>query len=161
MPRGALLALCVIVAAQAAPVQPLPIVPRPVLVRQLNGTFLLGPSAAIQAEGDARPVAQWFSEQLRSEFGIAAEVTDQPSRGKAFRFVLDESLPEEGYRLRIEPRGVVIAGRPAGLFYGAQSVLQLAAARSKSVFVLPALEIQDQPRFAYRGLHLDTSRHMF
>jgi hexosaminidase len=130
-------------------------------VRQLNGTFLLGPSAAIQAEGDARPVAQWFSEQLRSEFGIAAEVTDQPSRGKAFRFVLDESLPEEGYRLRIEPRGVVIAGRPAGLFYGAQSVLQLAAARNGSVFTLPALEIQDQPRFPYRGLHLDSSRHMF
>ena len=131
------------------------------VMRQLNGNFLLGPSAALYAEGDARPVAQWFAEQLRSEFGIAAEVAAQSPRGKAFHFLLDESSPEEGYRLRIEPRGVTIVGRPAGLFYGAQSVLQLAAARSGATFVLPAAEIQDQPRFPYRGLHLDTSRHMF
>jgi hexosaminidase len=115
----------------------------------------------ISADPEAQAVAKWFAEQLRSEFGIAAEVVEGTPRGKIFRFVSDESKPEEAYRLRIDPRGVVISGRPAGLFYGAQSVLQLAAARSKSVFVLPAAEIEDQPRFPYRGLHLDTSRHMF
>jgi hexosaminidase len=161
MTRRALLALCLIPTGQAAAIQPLPIVPRPTLVRHLNGTFLLGKSAVIQADADARPVAQWFANQLRSEFGTAATLSTGPPRGKAFRFVVDESLPEEGYRLRIEPRGVTIAGRPAGLFYGAQSVLQLAAAHSGTTFILPAAEIQDQPRFPYRGLHLDTSRHMF
>jgi len=161
MPRGALLALCLLAALHAAPVQPLPIVPRPALERHLNGTFLLGPSAVIYADPEAQAVAQWFAEQLHSEFGIVATVVTKAPRGKAFHFILDESQPEEGYRLRIEPRGVRIAGRPAGLFYGAQSVLQLASASSKPVFVLPAAEIQDQPRFPYRGLHLDTSRHMF
>ncbi|MBZ5676450.1 MAG: beta-N-acetylhexosaminidase [Acidobacteriia bacterium] len=164
MPRGALFALCLIsvrTTALAAAIQPLPIIPRPALVRQLNGTFLLGPTAVVYADGGAQPVAQWFADQLYSEFGITATVARGMPRGRAFRLVLDESLPEEGYRLRIEPREVTISGRPAGLFYGAQSVLQLAAARSKSVFVLPALEIQDQPRFPYRGLHLDTVRHMF
>jgi len=164
MTRGALLALCVIAAAHGAAAQSLagiPIIPRPAVVRHLNGTFLLGQSAAIYADPGARPVALWFAEQLRSEFRIAAGVTSEPARGRAFRFLLDTSLPEEGYRLRIEPRGVTILGPPAGLFYGAQSVLQLAAARSVAAFILPAAEIEDQPRFPYRGLHLDTSRHMF
>ena len=160
MKRGVLV-LCVMGAVSGAIIQPLPIVPRPAVVRHLNGTFLLGPTAAVYADGDARPVAQWFAEQLHSEFGIAAEILAGAPRGRSFHFVIDERQPEEGYRLRIEPRGVVITGRPAGLFYGAQSVLQLAAAHSGTTFILPAAEIQDQPRFPYRGLHLDTSRHMF
>src|ERR1700687_1558698 len=161
MTRGVGLALCVIAAAHGAAAQSLPIVPRPAVVRHHNGTFLLGRSAAVYADPDARPVAQWFAEQLRSEFGIAANVTGESPRGSALRFLLDTSLPEEGSRLRIEPRGVTIAGHPAGLFYGAQSVLQLAAARSGTTFILPAADIQDRPRFPYRGLHLATSRHMF
>jgi hexosaminidase len=158
MTRGVWLVFCAIVAASG---QSLPIVPRPAVVRHLNGTFLLGRSAAVYADGEARPVAQWFAAQLHSEFGITAEIATGAPRGRAFRFVIDQNLPEEGYRLRIEPRGVVIIGRPAGLFYGAQSILQLAAARSRTTFILPATEIEDQPRFPYRGLHLDTSRHMF
>ena len=161
MTRGVSLALCVIAAAHGASAQSLPIIPRPAVARHLNGTFLLGKSATIYADPDAQPVALWFAEQLRSEFGIAAGVTSDLPRRRGFRFLIDTSLPAEGYRLRIDPRGVVILGSPAGLFYGAQSVLQLAAARNRSTFVLPASEINDQPRFPYRGLHLDTSRHMF
>jgi len=161
MTRAALFAFCVITTAHAAAIQPLPIIPRPAMARHLNGTFLLRKSAVIYAEPQAQAVAKWFVEQLRSEFEIAASVEMQAPRGKAFRFLIDESLPEEGYRLRIEPRGVTISGRPAGLFYGAQSVLQLAAAHSGTILILPATEIQDRPRFPYRGLHLDTARHIF
>jgi hexosaminidase len=165
MPRGAPLALCLLViahaVAQAAAIQPLPIVPRPAEALHRNGAFLLGSSAVIYADSDAQAVAKWFADQLHSEFGIAAQVVGGVPHGRAFRFLLDNSLPEEGYRLRIDPRSVVIAGRPAGLFYGAQSVLQLAAAHAGPTFLLPAAQIVDQPRFAYRGLHLDTSRHMF
>jgi hexosaminidase len=161
MTRAVLSAFIVITAAQAAALQSLPIVPRPAIVRHLNGTFLLGRSAVIEADPDSHNVAMWFAQQIESEFGIATEIVAHAPRGKAFHFILDQSLPEEGYRMRIEPRGVVISGRPAGLFYGAQSLLQLAAAHSGTTFVLPAAEIQDQPRFPYRGLHLDTSRHIF
>jgi hexosaminidase len=143
MTRTVLAAWFVITAVQAAALQPLPIVPRPAVVRHLNGTFLLGRSAVIHAEGSATPVATWFARQIESEFGIPGELAAGPARGKAFRFVVDQSLPEEGYRLRIDPRGVTIAGRPAGLFYGAQSVLQLAAAHSGATFILPAAEIED------------------
>jgi len=131
------------------------------MVRPLNGTFLLGRSTLIYADPDARRIAEWFRAQMRSEFGIAmGSAAEAPARD-AIRFLVDSSLPEEGYRLRIDPRGVTIRGSFAGLFYGAQSVLQLASARGGARFTLPAAEIQDQPRFPYRGLHLDTSRHTF
>ena len=115
MTREAPLALCLLaavhLAAQGAAIQTLPIIPRPAVVRHLNGTFLLGRSAVVYADPEARPVAEWFAEQLRSEFGIAAEFRRKsPAQGRAFRFLVDTSLPEEGYRLRIEPRGVTIVG---------------------------------------------------
>ena len=157
MTRRILLLLCLAGAQLTAQ----PIIPRPFLVQRLNGTFLGGRSAVIYAEPEARPVAEWFAAQLQTEFGLAAKLAPEPPGSRAFHFLIDNGQPEEGYRLRIDPRGVVIRGRPAGLFYGAQSVLQLAAARSGTVFALPALEIQDRPRFPYRGLHLDTARHMF
>jgi len=71
---GVLVALFVMGAVSGAVLQPLPIVPRPAVMRHLNGTFLLGASAVVYADGDARPVAQWFAEQLHSEFQIAAEI---------------------------------------------------------------------------------------
>ncbi|HEY2845519.1 MAG TPA: beta-N-acetylhexosaminidase [Bryobacteraceae bacterium] len=142
--------------------QPLPVIPRPAAARHLSGSFQVGRSTLIYADRDAQAVAQLFARQLTAEFDIAAGVTDDPSRKTAFRFLSDATLSEEGYRLRIEPHGVTIQGRPAGLFYGTQSLLQLAAAKpSHAKLLLPALEILDQPRFAYRGLHLDTARHMF
>ncbi len=157
MTRRILLLLCLL-AAQALAQS---IIPRPALVRHLNGTFLAPRPVPIYADPDARPVAERFIAQLQSEFGFAAKLTSEPPPSRGFRFLIDNSAPEDGYRLRIDPRGVVIRGRSAGLFYGAQTLLQIAAARGASTFTLPALEIQDQPRFAYRGLHLDTVRHMF
>jgi hexosaminidase len=161
MTRGVPLVLCLIAAVHAAAPQSLPVVPRPAAARHLKGTFLLGPATAIYADPEAQAVARWFAEQLRSEFGITAGLSDRPVRARGFSFLLDTSLPDEGYRLRVEPRGVTIHGSPAGLFYGAQSVLQLAGARGGAALILPAVEIEDQPRFPYRGLHLDTARHMF
>ncbi|MCK6618496.1 MAG: beta-N-acetylhexosaminidase [Cyclobacteriaceae bacterium] len=64
----------------------------------------------------------------------------------------------EGYRLTVNQNGITIqAGTAAGLFYGVQSFIQLAADAKQ----IPFVEIEDQPRFAYRGLHLDVGRHMF
>ena len=69
---------------------------------------------------------------MLSEFGIAMEFAAEAPARNAVRFMIDSSLPEEGYRLRIEPRGITISGWPAGLFYGAQSLLQLAAAHRQA-----------------------------
>ncbi|MHB1298053.1 MAG: family 20 glycosylhydrolase [Gemmatimonadaceae bacterium] len=69
----------------------------------------------------------------------------------------------EGYRLVIDPGGAVItAPRPAGIFYGLQTLRQVALASPATggrVTRIDAVTIDDAPRFAYRGLHLDVGRH--
>ena len=68
-----------------------------------------------------------------------------------------EGLRAEGYRLLVTRKGISLTARDsAGLFYGEQSLRQLASAKG-----IPCVEITDNPRFAYRGMHLDVSRHFF
>lgn len=70
------------------------------------------------------------------------------------------STDEQGYKLRISDKTVELeAPSPAGLFYGAQTLRQLASEGSSRH--LPAATISDSPRFVWRGLHLDVSRHFF
>jgi hexosaminidase len=67
---------------------------------------------------------------------------------------------EEAYRLQVSPNHISITGHDrAGMFYGLQSLVQLAAASDNQV--IPGYMIEDHPRFAYRGMHLDVSRHFF
>lgn len=63
----------------------------------------------------------------------------------------------EGYQLDVTSKGIDLrAGSPDGLFYGIQTLRQLYAGGE-----VPCVSIRDNPRFGYRGLHLDVSRHFF
>ena len=77
-------------------------------------------------------------------------------------------MGSEGYRLDVSPKAISIsANQPAGLFYGVQTLLQLFPAdiESKTVvkrtWTAPSVRILDYPRFAWRGMMLDVSRHFF
>ncbi len=71
----------------------------------------------------------------------------------------NDSIHQEGYKLSVSEKGIVIqAATEAGLFYGVQTFTQLVPLTGTKV---PFVEINDYPRFAYRGLHLDVCRHMF
>ncbi|MCM1177530.1 MAG: family 20 glycosylhydrolase [Clostridium sp.] len=73
------------------------------------------------------------------------------------KYVLDSSVPSEGYRLSVTSRRIMLSSSTdAGRFYGMQTLHQMAAGGA-----IPAVEIEDAPRFAYRGLHLDVARHFF
>ena len=76
------------------------------------------------------------------------------------------ALGEEGYELEVRRDGVtLVAARPAGLFYGAQTIRQLLPASVehpaafRRVLRMPAVRITDTPRFAWRGAMLDVARH--
>jgi len=82
----------------------------------------------------------------------------------------DKSLPVEGYRLNVTTAGISITAKePAGIFYGLQTFLQLLPKQIESKdatgpgveWVIPAVAIEDHPRFGWRGLMLDVSRHFF
>lgn len=81
--------------------------------------------------------------------------------GAAPRQVEDKSIPAEGYRLTVAADGIRIASSTAaGRFYAEQTLKQLATGDGEAVSC-PCVEIEDAPAFAWRGLHLDESRHFF
>lgn len=135
------------------------VIPRPVSVRQGSGSFKIRGPLAFDAPQE---VAGTLAACLR-----AAQVscrTDRPEAAVNYlHFELSDAaaLPAsgEGYCLLVRPEGVTVRSRgTAGLFYGLQTFLQLHAQYGTRI---PAREITDAPRFAYRGLHLDVSRHFF
>lgn len=73
-----------------------------------------------------------------------------------------ESLKKEGYTINITSKKITVTGSEAGLFYAVQSLLQLLPNQFKNQEIkLPCVTIEDEPRYSYRGLHLDVCRHFF
>jgi hexosaminidase len=158
----AVLSLVLTSVAVAQDVSPtLPIVPTPVSVRLTTGHFTLGPSATVRASSADAATAEFLRTHLREAWPQPAPARAGASGTITLTAVGSEALPPEGYRLTITPAGVTIVGRGAGLFYGVQSLLQLIPANPRTTVELPAAAVQDRPRFAYRGMHLDVSRHFF
>ncbi|HEY3332330.1 MAG TPA: beta-N-acetylhexosaminidase [Capsulimonadaceae bacterium] len=71
-----------------------------------------------------------------------------------------DDLGDEGYRLNVTAGGICLVGaRPAGVFYGIQTLLQLITVGDDGAVSIPCCSIEDSPRFGWRGLMLDVSRH--
>lgn len=75
----------------------------------------------------------------------------------------DTSLTSaEGYTISVKPHEVLItASQKAGFYYAIQTLKQLIQQDEEKGWIIPAVEIQDAPRFPYRGMHLDVARHFF
>ncbi|HEY0712565.1 MAG TPA: beta-N-acetylhexosaminidase [Polyangia bacterium] len=156
-------------AARDAAAEPgINVIPVPSKVTKKTGTFVLDAKTRIQAPATLRSVAQLFADDLRPSTGLPLPLG---SGGKAIVLALDaklaDALGDEGYRLKVSPTKVEVrAAKPAGVFYGLQTFKQLLptevyrkAPVGEPVFRAPAVEIEDKPRFSWRGSHLDVGRH--
>ena len=159
-----LLGAATVAVAQSTPPD-INIVPRPVSLKLLAGRFVLNPETRIVAvDEESRRIAGLFNDYLLEQHGLHLKTSATRAGGRnyiSFSQSGSRALPEEGYRLRIEPQSIRVTGRPAGLFYGMQTLTQLLPLELKPTIELPSLEIADQPRFGYRGLLLDVGRHFY
>ncbi|MBD0352094.1 MAG: family 20 glycosylhydrolase [Flavisolibacter sp.] len=153
------------------------IIPQPVSLQTGNGSFTLRNNSVIElstTDADAKRVARFLSEKLAVPTGYSIAVKSVPTASNTsgiirLGLVKDASLGNEGYKLNVAPGAVSItANTAAGLFYGMQSLLQLfpkeVESKSKvnrTSWTVPAVSITDYPRFGWRGLMLDVSRHFF
>ncbi len=152
------------------------IIPEPVSLEQKSGEFLLTNNTVIEISADdntsVNAVANYLATLLNKPTGYNLSVS-KSSTGNNIKLILntsyDSELGEEGYLLTVATSGVTIsANKPAGLFYGVQSFIQLLPKEIESKIVvdkkdwtIPAVVIKDYPRFGWRGLMFDVSRHFF
>ncbi|MGP3535575.1 beta-N-acetylhexosaminidase [Microbacterium sp. RD1] len=132
---------------------PPPLVPYPAAVRVCSdGPFVLAGSTV---SGDADAAAE-LSRLLTARTGEATAAGDE----RTIRLERGAGAPES-YALAVDAASVVVRGADAaGLFYGVQTLAQLAV-HEDGRWILPAIEVDDAPRFAYRGAMLDVARHFF
>ena len=113
-----------------APNAALSLIPQPVEMKAATGSFLIGPSTSLVADGPAAAEARKLQDLLAPAMGFRLSLLegDQPRDG-AITLQRDTSPPrlsQEGYTLHVSPKRIVIRGlQPAGLFYGIQSLRQL------------------------------------
>ena len=141
------------------------LIPQPLRLDVRGGVFRVDAATpVIAASPEAKAAATYFVDTLARTRGLALKLADAPASG-AITFALDANAAGEGdesYTIDVADSGAKITARTArGLFYGGVSLWQLATsdARRGDAVVLPALSIQDQPRYAWRGLMLDSARH--
>jgi hexosaminidase len=130
------------------------LVPWPAHVKELTGQYQLNGQTVIVAEDIFTNESAFLAGELQLSCAHRASdnrilLTARDSTG----------LGIEAYRLEVGRRGVtIVASSPAGAFYGCQTLRQLINTQSTKI---PFVEIEDAPRYSWRGLMLDVSRHFF
>lgn len=153
------------------------LIPEPVSVTSGTGNFLLNnntPVHVLSADPSAKRVAEFISKKISKVSGytlpvVANSKNKNVKSGIKLSIIKDATLGDEGYTLNVTPNEISIsANKPAGLFYGMQSLFQLmpkeveADTLVKNVkWNVPVCSIKDYPRFGWRGLMFDVSRHFF
>ncbi|AMR31100.1 beta-N-acetylhexosaminidase [Mucilaginibacter sp. PAMC 26640] len=159
-------------AQQTAP--DIAIIPEPVKITKHTGVFTLPGAVVVQAESqpEMTPVLNLLRSKISTATGKMTVIRTSAATA-ALKLIInkkqDAVLGKEGYFLSVKPKGITIsANEPAGLYYGVQTLLQLlpkeieGSVISKNVqWTVPVVDIYDYPRFAWRGLMFDVSRHFF
>lgn len=150
------------------------IIPQPVSVTENAGHFTLPKNIVVESPSlqEMKEIVSFLKDRLSVPTGYSVTVK-RTAPGATIQFILnqktDDVIGKEGYRLTITPKNILIkANEPAGLFYGVQSLVQLfpkeieSAVKVKDIkWEAPCVSITDYPRFGWRGLMFDVSRHFF
>lgn len=153
------------------------IVPEPVSVVPLEGKFILRETTKIVFDGKIKEykyAPPYFVSKLNPATGYKLtfdKLTPGDSPGKnAITFMFDKTITDkEAYKLEVQDDRVIVkCSNGAGAFYAAQTILQLMSDSvfyskkiNNKIWTIPCVKIEDYPRFAYRGMHLDCARHLF
>ena len=145
------------------------VIPKPISANATGKTFLITKSTTIVADSskELRDVANYLAENLKTLTGLSLNVAEKAEEG-AIVLALGgaSSLGDEGYELQIDEGQLKIsANKPAGVFYGIQTLRQIIADKddngSRDEWDVATGTITDHPEYAWRGSMLDVARHFF
>jgi hexosaminidase len=153
------------------PDQLLKIIPTPVKLTPGNGVFSLTNKAQVYYQAGLENEAKYLIEKLKTltgtdfpiRAGLPTAATDPAIILKSGSFRVN-GIDKEAYKLGIDGNGITITGTDAaGVFYGVQSVLQLAPTtayqKAENTLGFGFVQVEDAPRFHFRSLHLDVGRN--
>lgn len=151
------------------------IIPEPVLLTSVPGSFVLNETAEIHYRSEAAgKVAGFLNDFLQRNYNFKLPAKGYSKKPAAtvhpvIELVEASTGKTDGYILEVNTGRVYLQGDSNGLFYGLQTLLQLfplhklasSEPSQPAAIHLPGVRIQDYPRFAYRGMMLDVGRHFF
>ncbi len=141
------------------------VVPLPARIElELLGNFTLDRNTVIYYSApELADEALLFSEYLLPLTGLQPQTTPVEPKRNYIGLEIDKDIANpEAYKIEIDGEDITIeGGSAAGVFYGIQTLRKSIPAAGQHDVVFPAGEIEDAPRFGYRGAHLDVSRHFF
>ncbi len=154
------------------------IVPKPMKIEAAKGKFTFKPTTAIVTDlnnKELRQLGKLLVQKVGDAGGPKLQITGLSGTVYPKNTVvlalggLTANLSDEGYQLTVNKKNIILrANSGKGIFYGLQSLFQLMppsieakAQGDAAVFSVPGIVITDQPRYPYRGMHLDVCRHIF
>lgn len=146
----------------AHPILAQSVIPVPLKMEQGTGSFLLSEKTKLYTNLQGGEAELW--ENYLKALPVQLKEARMKDRKQMLFLLITPKTPQlpspESYTLSVTPQRIEIrATSGAGLFYGMQTLLQLMQPAGTGSYSVPSVEIEDTPRFAYRGLMLDVSRH--
>lgn len=149
-------------------VEEISIVPKPSKMDIHEGSFSFSKNTTVFIDNEnQKPAAQYLSDLFKNAAGYPIAISNKKDKANIV-FSKDENIKPEAYHLEVTAKKIHIkASDAAGYFYAIQSLRQLLPASieiansSEKNWVVPSVMITDQPRFSWRGMHMDFSRHFF
>ncbi|KVV15723.1 family 20 glycosylhydrolase [Flavobacterium sp. TAB 87] len=144
------------------------LVPKPSEMVLTEGSYSFSKSTTVFIDNDKqKPAATYLSDLFKNAAGYPIAVSESRD-GAAIVFSKDDNIKPEAYHLEVTPKKISIkASDAAGYFYAVQTLRQLLPASIEKAnsdeknWLVPSVVINDQPRFSWRGMQMDFSRHFF
>ena len=155
--------LCILgMCFHAHPILAQSVIPVPLKMEKGTGSFLLSEKTRLYTNLQGGEAKLW--ENYLKALPVQLKEARKKDRKQMLLLLITPKNPQlpspESYTLSVTPQQILIrATSGAGLFYGMQTLLQLAQPSGAGSYSIASVEIEDTPRFAYRGLMLDVSRH--
>lgn len=141
------------------------VVPLPQSIQMQKGEpFLLNNQVQILASESLQTEAAFLQSYLKELTGLELALSQKREKKVSYiELAISPNTAAEGYLLTVSKKGIsVVGGSSAGVFYGIQTIRKAIAENGDaSAIEFPAVVITDSPRFSWRGMHLDCSRHFF
>ena len=141
----------------------LPLIPQPRVMTIEKSEFVLNKNTIIQADSNMFE-AQFLQQAIKQQTGLELRILPFTKKLNkiSLSWLVNYRVPKGTYKINISNKDIVIwAETDEGFFYGVQTLLQLIPSQKSSKIQIHCLWIDDEPKYAWRGMHLDCARHFF